>query len=337
VSADDAFSESTPPDRNARIAVAAAIAIVCAVYTWFQHGYFLSLGVAPDSLNLWRAAGLLGAGHDPWSVAVWQRAAELIGQASDPSWRVRLAEPLYYPMPAVLLWLPLSRIPFLAASTLFNAVSAFLFVMAVTRSGLARAWACGSMPFMFAMRFGQWSPLLCAGLIYPWLSGLLVTKPNIGLALFAARPQWRRALLCAAVVIVPTMLAPMWLTEWLRNVSTEMGRRTPHPVPVLMYSGAGALLLLALSKWRRSDARLLVVLACAPQLPYWADQLPLMLIANTRREQIGTMLISVLGFTAWMIYAPGRGDFVDTMRPFSLICSYLPALILVLRRSNTSS
>jgi hypothetical protein len=240
-------------------------------------------------------------------------------------------------MPAVLVWMPLAQLPFLLASTLFNAIGAFLFVYAITRDGLIRAWACGSAPFMFAMRFGQWSPLLCAAFVYPWLAALLVTKPNLGGALYLARPGRRATWLCLVAAVVPTLVAPWWVQGWWHNVRAEMGRQTPHPVPVLMYSGAGLVLLLALLRWRRPEARLLVAMACVPQLPYWADQLPLFLIARERREVLGMMLATLGGFVAWMLWAPGRGDFVDTIRPFAIACTYLPALVVVLRRPAVAS
>lgn len=238
-------------------------------------------------------------------------------------------------MPAVLLWAPIARLPFLTASTLFNAGTAGVFVMAVTRRGLIRAWVCGSIPFMFAMRFGQWSPLLCAACVYPWLSGLLVAKPNIGLPLFLARVRWRSVGLCTLAVVLPTIFAPWWVGSWFFNVRSQMGQLTPHPVPLTMFAGTGVLLLAACLKWRRPEARLLVAMACVPQLPYWADQLPLLLIPVHRREVIGTVVVTLLGFTAWMLYALGRGDFVDTIRPFAILCTYGPALAVVLRRPNT--
>ncbi len=317
--------------------LAALIASICAAYTWLQHGYLLDHGAAPDSLVLWRAARILAAGADPWSDAVWRNPAAIIGAHAEASWRIPFTEPLYYPLPAVLLWLPLAFLPFLVASTAFNALGAFCFVFAITRGGLHHAWMSGSVPFMFAMRFGQWSPVLCAAWFYPSLAGLLVTKPNLGLPMFVARVRWRSAFVCAGTFVIPTLFAPWWVWGWLHGVMSNMGRVTPHPMPITLFSGGGIVFLFALLRWRRPEARLLVGMACVPQLPYWADQLPLMLVPQGRREVIGTLLVTLLGFTAWSIYAPGHGDFVDTIRPFAIVCTYLPALFLVLRRPNTGS
>lgn len=329
-----AAAPSATVDRRARWLLATLIAVICAFYTWFQHSYFIAQRVAPDSLFLWRAANLLLAGADPWSAEAWSQGAALLGATGDPAWQVTLQDSLYYPIPAVILWLPLAPLPFLAASTLFNAAGAFVFVMAVTRDGLVRAWMCGSVPFMFAMRFGQWSPLIAAAWVYPWLAGILVAKPNLGLPVFLARPSWRAAALCSAMLILPTVFAPSWVSGWLQNVSTDMGRSTPHPAPVTLFFGAGAVLLLAALRWRRPEARLFLALACLPQLPYWADQLPLMLIAQTRREVLGMLLVTLIGFSGWLAVAPGTGDFVDTIRPVAVLCTYLPALLVILRRRN---
>ncbi|MBC7843122.1 MAG: hypothetical protein H7099_12455, partial [Gemmatimonadaceae bacterium] len=225
-------------DRRARLALASGIAMVCAIYTWIQHDYFIVHGSAPDSLYLWRAAQLMTHGLDPWSAAVWNNATTAFTGAHDAGWTVRLVDPLYYPMPAVLLWVPLSMLPFLAATTLFNSIGAFLFVYAVTRDGLHRAWLCGSMPFVFAMRFGQWSPLIAAAVVLPALAAVLVAKPNLGLPVFVSAPSITAAIACALLLVLPTLIAPWWVREWIANVSGALGRSAPHPAPVTMFGGA---------------------------------------------------------------------------------------------------
>ena len=103
-----------------------------------------------------------------------------------------------------------------------------------------------------------------------------------------------------------------------------------------MFAGAGVLCLLALSKWRRPEARLLAFMACVPQLPYWADQLPLFVIPRQRREMQMLMLATIVGFLCWSEFGrsdPSR-DFIDSMRPFSVAFTYAPALLLILRRKN---
>ena len=323
------------PTRQSRVLMAVLIAMLAAVFTWYQHGFLVSRRAPPDSLYLWRAANALLDGGNPWAPqALNAFPADSAGRIVES--RIRLVDPLYYPMPAVLLWVPLAKLPYLVASTLFNAFAAFVFVFAITRDGLHRAWACGSVPFMVAMRFGQWSPLLAAAWVYPWLSAFLVAKPNLGLPLYAARPSRVATVVCALSLGLPTLFAPWWVRDWLHNIQNDMGRTAPHPAPVTMFAGAGAVLLLALWKWRRPEARLLAFLACVPQLPYWADQLPLMLIPRGRREMQVLMIATLVGFMCWAQFGRNdpNGDVIDSIRPFSIAFTYAPALFLVLQRRN---
>ena len=109
-----------------------------------------------------------------------------------------------------------------------------------------------------------------------------------------------------------------------------------HPAPI--FTPGGVLLLLALVRWRRPEARLVAAMACVPQLMYFADQLPLWLVPRTRRE---AMLLSALSIVAWaaalLIEVPaGRQPAFDS-GPFVLAGVYLPTLVMVLRRPNEGS
>ena len=117
-------------------------------------------------------------------------------------------------------------------------------------------------------------------------------------------------------------------------MTANLGISAPHPVPVTLYFGLGLLPLLALLRWRRPEARLLVLLACVPQLPFWADQLLLALIPETRREIIWSVLAGHLGLLAWLQFAPQVALYVPVMQPYALVATYVPALIIVLRRAN---
>jgi len=72
-----------------------------------------------------------------------------------------------------------------------------------------------------------------------------------------------------------------------------------------------------------------------PQLMYFADQLPLWLVAKTRRE---TMALSGLGAAAWVaslvinIRVDRQPAFSSA--PYVLAGVYLPVLIMVLLRPN---
>ena len=76
-------------------------------------------------------------------------------------------------------------------------------------------------------------------------------------------------------------------------------------------------------------------MACVPQLMYFADQLPLWLVPESRRE---SMVLSGFSALAWAVslvtnIEAGRSPAFSSV-PFVLLGVYLPALIMVLRRPN---
>lgn len=131
---------------------------------------------------------------------------------------------------------------------------------------------------MLALTIGQWSPLLAAAALAPALGALAAVKPTLGRAMLAYRARWRAALPAAAVLAASLVVLPGWPRGWLANLAHVEG----HPAPA--FTAAGCALLLALLRWRQPEARLLVVLACGPQLLFFADQLAVGLVARTRRE-----------------------------------------------------
>src|SRR5262249_24616479 len=98
------------------------------------------------------------------------------------------------------------------------------------------------------------------------------------------------------------------------------------------------LTLAALARWRRPEARLLVAMACVPQLMYFADQLPLWLIPRTRRE---SMVLTATSVAAWVLalqvlnHPGGQPPFESD--GLVLAGVYAPALIMVLRRKNVGA
>jgi hypothetical protein len=97
----------------------------------------------------------------------------------------------------------------------------------------------------------------------------------------------------------------------------------------------GFLLLLALARWRRPEARLLVVLGVIPQSPFVYEALPLFLVPRTRFQTYALVIGSDL---ALGVYALTRG--METDRFYFLngiavvVGMYLPALWMVWRRPN---
>lgn len=322
---------TTPPAFRLRLVLALLVGMIAGVYVWHAHAALLVHDTVPDSLFLWRAARILLVGGDPFPV----EALNLMppGETDLLAWRTKL-EPLYYPMPALLLWLPFATDEFLTGSALFCGVGAALFAFAISRRGLHRLWLCGSVPFIVVLHFGQWGTFVTAAALIPVLGFLTVAKPNIGLPVVLAHPTRAVLVGCVAFVALSLAFGTEWIFAWLRNVTGPFGRSAPHPLPLLQPDSLGFLLSLALLRWRRVEARLLFCMACVPQLPFWADQLVLATVPESRREVIWTVVGGGLAFAAYQVFAPKVELYVPVMQPYALIATYLPALVIIMRRPN---
>lgn len=238
-------------------------------------------------------------------------------------------EPLFYPFPSLLAVAPFALLPLRAGAAAFTGVSSALLAYALIR------WAPYQLPmllgagYIVAVGLGQWTPLLTATFLLPALAWLAVLKPNIGLAMTAAKPTWVGIFGGAALLLGTLAIQPNWPSEWIRNLHSMPG----HPAAIA--SPGGFLLLLALVRWRRPEARLVVAMALIPQLMYFSDQLPLWLVPRTRRE---SMLLSATSLITWvpaMIVAAHNGRqpaFSSDM--YVLIGVYLPCLAMLMRRRN---
>ena len=108
-------------------------------------------------------------------------------------------------------------------------------------------------------------------------------------------------------------------------------------MPLLQPGSLGLLFVLGLWRWRRVDTRLLIAMACLPQLPFWADQLPLALTPEIRREVIWTVIVGGSGIAAYQLLALKVVYYVPAVQPYALLRTYQPALIIVLTRRNVGS
>jgi hypothetical protein len=194
----------------------------------------------------------------------------------------------------------------------------------------------------------QWSPLLVAAVLSSSLGAIVFAKPTIGCALAVYRLDgawWRRTLLGAGLLCALAFaLQPAWLQSWVGALSvrpaayTGIGRHTAQYLAPITCTG-GAVVLLALLRWRRPEARLLIALACAPQVLYGYELVPLLLLVPaTRREALGLTLLShtipffptpppeqVLGNWELLFRAIGNA---------SIWAVYAPAVLVILMRSN---
>jgi hypothetical protein len=265
-----------------------------------------------DYDQLWYAGHAVRAGLSPY-------------EAVGPGRVFATGYPHYYPLPAVLLTLPLSWLPLVAARAVFAGVSAGLLGYAVTRESLDRLWMCASGAFVMAVWSVQWSPLLTAAMFAPALGAVLVAKPNIGLAIFAARPELRAAAAAAGLVLLSLAVQPGWPGEWLATLRSAPHLRAPliHPL--------GVLLLLSALRWRRPEARLLLAMAAVPQNAAVYELLPLFVIPRGRRQ------IMLLALLSHIVLIAQMGGFFNYDRTIPIALCYIPALAMVLRRPNAGA
>ena len=309
------------PSTLARLGVALFAAAACGGYRWFVSTAQYS---GNDFAAVWAGARAIVAGQNPYDVVG-------PGRAFQSHW------PLAYPGPALLLGLPFAPLPEMVAAALFAALGAGLFAYALTapRDGEPARWwplvALLSASMWAAVQLAQWSPLLTAAALLPGLGWLVVAKPNIGLALFAANPRRSAAIGAVAITLVSLALLPTWPATWL--VNTHALRHMRVPVTILPF---GPLLLLALLRWRRPEARLLAVLACVPTTGVVYDTLPLFLVPQSAAEGVALALATHVA-QAWIGVQddyPTFGAWTAASASRLVPLVYLPALVMVLRRPN---
>jgi hypothetical protein len=175
-----------------------------------------------------------------------------------------------------------------------------------------------------ALKVGQCSPILVAAAFLPSLGWLLPWKPQIGLPLFLYKPSWRAAILGAVAIGASFALLPGWVSGWIENVAVLES----HPPPLLAF--AGPLLLLAALRWRTAEGRLLLAMSCTPQILFFADQLPLQLVARTRRQSALLAAASLLAFGVWFAFVQPGDKYVLEAAPWVMTLLYLPALAVLL-------
>lgn len=296
-----------------RLALAVAIGMYGAFLAWPRVGI---VGLS-DFNQLWYAAHALLTGVGPY-------AAVGPGRALD------IAYPLFYPLPAVLVALPLASLRAAVASMVFSGVSAALLTFALTRVASHRVVAVLSFSFFYAAAISQWSPILIASAVLPGLGFLLVAKPTIGFALWLYRPRWQAAALGTLLLLISVVVRPAWPLEWIQTFGAARHIRAPIASP------GGPLILLALLRWRRPEARLLAALACVPQTTLLYEVLPLFLVPASWAQSlvlvISTWVAKIVEITLQPY--PTLVDRTRVSATISVALCYLPCLIMVLRRPN---
>lgn len=237
----------------------------------------------------------------------------------------------YYPFPAVLVLAPFGLLPLHIARIAFAATSVGVLAYALSGGPRYRLILLVSGSVLSAVVMGQWSPLLVAGALLPSLGALWVAKPSIGAALGAGYLS-RAALVGGALLLALSfVVSPTWPAAWLGAV-----RHTVHMAPVLR--SGGVVLLAALLRWRRPEARMVAALACVPHMTMLYETVPLLLVAQSKRQVYGLCALSQLAGILQVLLVPD-GPLLETVAarwPVLFVTLWLPALAMVLMRPNVA-
>jgi hypothetical protein len=314
-------ASSHPPteitSRTTRVAISLGIGAALGIFSWAQLAHMGAWIQANDFTYVWFGARSILHGIDPY-IAV--KSAEL-------PW----GPYLFYPVPAFLLAVPFAPFPAQIAGPLFIGVSSAFLALLLKPHW--RLWIFISGPLLVAAQACQWTPLLVAAAIWTPAMACLAAKPTLALPLVAMQSQLRfvrPAMIGGALILALSFaIQPHWLPEWLtasRLAARAGGYWIPAATPL------GAILSLAALRWRRPEARLLLVLAWMPQKLLFYDQLPLLLIPSTRREMQVAVLLSMVAFLLTLNDSWAHAEATHRLLPAVIIGLYWPALFLVFYR-----
>ncbi|MDF2775156.1 MAG: hypothetical protein K0S86_4656 [Geminicoccaceae bacterium] len=309
--------DRAPGRASAEWHAAAAVGIIAAVLAgavaWMSMG---GSGLAKDFSLPWTAARHLLEGRDPYA-------------AMSPTGVYPFNVPFYYPLPAAVIAVPFALLPATVAGITFVALSFGIAGFLLARDNPARAIGLLGFPAVMAAALGQWSPLLLAATVAPLLQFTMPVKPTLGAAVFVNRPSWVGLAAAAVVLALSFLIMPHWVASWRSAVASAWDMYTP---PVRWAGGAGLVLLASLALWRDPDARLLAVLALAPQLPLFYDQLLAHGVARTKREAWILVAVGWIGGLAWAFRGAGADGAERPARGIILTTVYLPALFILALR-----
>ncbi len=315
---------ASAPRVLSRVAVASSIATLASLLPYSET---FRVPYHPGDFGLaWFGATALVNGANPYALVG-------PGQVYDFPW------PEAYPVTAMLVAMPFALLPQVLATLAFVWISTALLAYAITYDGWYRLPLFLSSAFVVAATYAQWSPLLTAAMCLPWLAWICVAKPNLGLAILAYITQVRafKAVFLggAAIVVIGFAVFPAWPLHWINALKSINHMHAPILLP------GGVLVLFALLRWRRPEARLIVALACVPQTNSWYEALPLLLVPATFRQSVMLSVVSTAGGALWQVLflrqfmAGHNEEEVNRITGILMIVFvYLPATVLVLRRSN---
>jgi hypothetical protein len=250
------------------------------------------------------------------------------------------ARGLLYPLPTLLILLPLRWVSPHDGAVAFMAISVGLMVF-----GAVRAFGWPSLVMLLSPAFWsnlwdlQWGPLLVAAALLPACGFLAAGKANVGLAALAYKPNKWAIGGFAALVVLSLVVMPTWPYEMMHQVAPAApagappARRVPHTPPALW--PGGALGLLGALRWREPRGRVLLACTLIPASAQLYDHLLVWLACRDWRESLGLSVAAWVGYIAFLATAPH--DLTRDPFPFQVsiaLSVYAPAALFMLRRPS---
>lgn len=233
-----------------------------------------------------------------------------------------------YPLPAALAGLPFSFFTPAVGAALFYGISTGLLAFALFTRSKHRLWVFLAMPFWFAMVWAQWTPLIMAAAFFPMLLPVVLIKPQIALPIGLTHLTMIGIYSCIGVGLISVIVYPSWPIVWLSQIK-DYQRFFPF-----LSLPFGPLLLLALLRWRDSDARVFLLISLFPQRHFY-DAFVLWLIPKTRREILPTVALS-WGAWIWKAYYHPHMQSPE-VGLVSVLFFFLPMLSVILLRGYFTS
>ncbi len=204
-------------------------------------GVIAALGSGGDVLWPVYGARRLLAGLNPY-------AAPYPALTRDPAYLW-----LYYPLPALLLCVPVAWLPDRLAIGVLCGLSAGLLVWSVAPHP-ARWPVAVSLPVAVCLIYANPFPLICvAAYSLPWLAPVAIAKPNVALPVLIARPSWRWLPVGLSAALVAASIPLGWLDHLASHQNT-----------IALATPIGSLAVLCLARYRDPRARLVLLMACMP-------------------------------------------------------------------------
>ena len=294
-------------DVRGRIFAALLIAVAFGWLSWVAQTAPGASRPGGDMLWALVAATDLRTGADPY------------GRPFGPQWTP-------YPLPAALLALPFSFLPFAVAGGLFFGLSCGVLAFCLTKTGYGRLWIFLATPFLLCLFWAQWTPLIMSAAFVPALLPVVLIKPHIALPVALTHLTRTGIYCCVAVALLSLIVYPTWPVVWFSQLGAFQ-----RFFPVAVWP-VGPLLLLAALRWRDKDAQLLLLASLLPQRHFY-DAFLLWLIPKNWKEALPT---AVFSFGAWIWKTRHPQMESPEVGLVSVLFFFLPMLaIVLLRRAAT--